>query len=450
MIMGAATTIARIVPCTVENSIYDMPERHSGAKKERYLEACRQYELRGLMKSDSFCKMFVKAERFDVASKRNPDPRAIQYRGGVYCVAFAAFLRPIEDFIYLSSFANDGVPPTRNVAKGLNSVMRAELLVTKLTHFADPVVVSVDMSRFDKHVAIAHLKANHYIYLASNPSKLFASILSLQLNNKCFSNLGLKYKCEGRRMSGDMDTAIGNILIMLTMVIAICRLTLKFSRWDCLDDGDDCLIILERDDLPTFQAEASGLFLQMGMEMTVSSTTSSLFQIDFCKSRVIEYQPSRYKFVRDFRDVCSKSLCGSRNWTDPIYRERVINATGMCELVLNLGVPVLQSFACALLRNTRGGTRRHARDGLLQRALRDASRLGVAIENVQPVEICQCARESFAEAFGLDPIQQQDIESSLDAWVFTNDEPFESDSDWDVLTWFGCRTHHELYPIGHV
>lgn len=449
LLLDAAKTIARLIPATTAHSIYEMPNRHSGAKRERYLVAADDYIHRGVKRSDSFCKMFVKAERLDPNAKVNPDPRAIQYRGAVYCVAFAKYLRPIEEFLYQSSSASDGVPRSRSVAKGLNSVDRAELLVAKLSNFNDPIVVSLDMSRFDKHVSASHLKAVHSVYLSSNPDKEFAWLLHQQLNNKCFSSLGLRYKTAARRMSGDMDTAIGNIVIMLIMVIAVCRNTLHLAKWDCLDDGDDCLVILEKPDYARFMDFAPSLFLQMGMEVTFSRSSSVVFEINFCKSRVIEYDAGRYKFVRDFRDVMSKSLCGSRNWGDSTYRSRVINATGMCELVLNLGIPVLQSFALALLRNSEGGTRRHARDGLLQRALKDASLIGCSIESVRPREITEIARETFAIAFGLDIFEQIQLENALDRWTFSNALPEVWDDDFWPIDWSGVRTCRELYPIGH-
>jgi len=441
--------MTRFLHPTVPNSIYDMPKRHTGAKGLRYTRAAEQYELTGLNRTDSYCKMFVKQERFNPLAKTLPDPRAIQFRGAKYCVAFAAYLRPIEEQLYGITFVSDGVPHTRNVAKGMNSVERAHVLHRKMSHFNDPVVMSLDMSRFDKHVYTQHLRFAHRVYLSCCDDPTFREILQCQFNTTCFTTSGMKYKVKARRMSGDMDTAIGNILIMLGMVFAVCRVELKIPKCDCLDDGDDCLILLESEDAPLFMNSAPKLFLHMGMEVKLDAPVSSLFSVVFCQSSIVEFSPGKYKFVRDYKSVISKSFCGVRHWDNEVYRRRVINAIGSCELVINLGVPVLQSFASCLLRNTGSSDTRYASDGLRQRAARDLKHLGIKnISDVRPVEITEVARHSFAEAFGLSPTDQIRLERAFDDWTFSTIGSTHCYDDWDASTWSGLRTYHELSPTG--
>lgn len=445
----AAEHLGRTLPKTQSNDLFDMPARYSGAKRTRYERAAEALCVAGLFIKDAFCKMFVKAERIDGCAKKNPDPRAIQFRGSKYCVALAAYLHPIEHALYHTEFASSGVPKTRNIAKGLNSVQRAEVLNEKLAFFQSPVVLSIDASRFDKHVSKQLLMIEHSVYLASNPAPQFALILAMQLVNTVFTSLGLKYRVEGRRMSGDMNTACGNCVLMILMLYAFCKLVLNLARWDCFDDGDDCLLIVEAKDVSTVQSTLAPQFLSFGMEMKVESPVDSLHKIVFCQSSVVEYEPGRFKFVRDYRNIISKSLCGLRHWQDPHYRKRVLKAIGTCELVLNLSVPVLQSFACAILRNVGGRARdlHYAPDGLRARASRDARALGLELSKIQPRPIQECARSSFELAFGLSPTEQINLERELDSWVFRIDGLVHWGGEWSVHDWLPNFSNVEVQAL---
>lgn len=426
---------AATVPHTVQAPLDEMPKRYSGGKRKRYEEALDFYYKFGVCKNDSFVKMFVKSERFDPEDKVNPHPRAIQYRNPVYCVVLASFLQPMEHHLYLSKFASKGVPRSRNIAKGLNSVQRAHLLVEKLSNFFDPVVLSLDASRWDKHVTLRLLQLEHYIYTLINSDPEFAQLLSWQLWNKGFSDLGMSYKVKGRRMSGDMNTAVGNCILMLTMLVTYFRL-IAVNKYDILDDGDDVLAIVERADLNKVSTSVKDVFTTFGMTMKLEGSESDLHKVTFCRSRVIEYAPQQYKFVRNPKDVMSKALCGTRHWSDLMYRRRVLAAIGTCELVINLGVPVLQAFATAVLRNVGGDTDiyKYAPDGLRSRYLRDLKHLGVEAQEIRAVPIQDCARMSFYIAFDLAPDEQILLEKKLHAWQFdiatTIIKPPEVDGQW--------------------
>jgi len=444
----ASKVFSRKLHPTTREHIYALSERNSGSKARRYKQAADDYLAFGLNNSDANVKMFIKAERFNPNAKVNPDPRAIQFRGPRYCVALSSHLRPIEEQIYLYKHASDGVEPTRNVAKGLNSVDRADLLVTKAAQFEDPLFVVLDASRFDQHVSVDHLRAEHRVYRACNSDREFMHLLSQQLSNKCFTTLGIKYTTCGGRMSGDMNTAVGNIVIMLLMVIAVCRFHLALPRWDCLDDGDDCIIIIERSELPIFTQKVSQAFLEMGMEMKIDAAVDNIHKVNFCRSNIVEFQPGKVKFVRNYVDVMSKALCGVRNWDNETYRSRTIHATGTCELVLNLGVPILQEFALALLRGTSGTGIQHAPDGLQLRTRRELKQLGMLDTlDIQPQEIHPIARHTFWLAFGVDEERQLRIERSLRNWCLNPRGLHHFGNEIDVSSWTLQQSYHELVHL---
>lgn len=445
--------ITKHIRPTDEVDVYDLSLRNVGAKRKKYELAADRYVNYGVRRGDASIKMFVKAEKFNLAKKVNPDPRAIQFRGAVYCVALSKFLHPIEQQLYLFKHASAGVPRSRNVAKGMNAVDRAHAVVEKLKGFNDPVMIGLDASRFDKHVNKLVLILEHLIYLSSNNNPEFRRLLKMQLNSKCFTNTGFKYRVEGRRMSGDMNTAIGNVVIMLLMVIT-CMETLGIKKWDCLDDGDDCVLFVERDCVPCIEANLGDVFLTYGFVMKVERPVSSAFEVEFCQSKICEYAPGQYKFVRDWKAVTSKAASGVRNWRDPAFRSRIIHAIGTCELVLNLGVPVLQSFALALLRNSVGvdDVFKYAPRNLGARVKRDLKHLGVKekdIYKIDPSPILACARASFAMAWGVSESEQRSLEARFDSLTFPLSGLTYHPTETTTITWESMQTIEELYDLWH-
>lgn len=436
LLRAARDEVTRSLPRVTSYDVFALANRHTGAKRERYHSATLRYLDRGVSRVDSYLSMFVKAERLNPGAKVDPDPRAIQFRSAVYCVALSQHLRPCEDVLYQLDNASDGVPPSRNVAKSLNQGERAMLLVRKMAAFDAPLVIGLDMSRFDKHVAQALLKLEAQIYLFMNQDPEFRKLLEMQQTNTGFTKTGLKYKVKGRRCSGDMNTAIGNVVLMLLMLIALCRIKLRLARWDCLDDGDDALLIVEQRDLNAVVAELGKTFLSFGMVAKIETPTSSVFGIEFCQSRVVEYSANRYKFVRDYRAVISKALCGIRHWENESYRRSVIRAIGTCELALSLGVPVLQAYAVALLRNAGGkGDVGRAPGHLVYRAQREARAFGVELRDIEPVSIEQCARESFEASFGLCCSDQLSLERKFASWQFEITGLVQVPLGLDFSTW---------------
>lgn len=423
-----------------------MPLRYSGNKKLRYERAVDEYQAFGLSEKDFTVKMFIKKERFDPLSKVNPDPRAIQFRGAKFCVALAAYLQPIEHKIYGVDYFGRGVPPSRNIVKGLNSAQRAMLLVEKARHFRDPRFIGFDASRFDKHVSLELLRLEHSVYLFFNPDPYFAWLLSKQLINVGLSGKGLKYVVQGRRMSGDMNTAVGNCLIML-MVLHSYLVALGVEKWDIIDDGDDSVVIVEaeRADLLVEHAES---MTRYGMTMKVECVTADIHQIDFCQSRIIQYDYGRYKFVRNWTRVLSRSLSGCRHWENTMYRRRTLRAIGACELALNLGVPVLQEFAVMLMRCCPEEAIHIDRaNNYLQYITRKELRaLGVSIDDIKAQPVTAIARDTFAAAFGIDHVEQMRLEARLRS-MDINQDGMRFAEELDVDTWMVNTDHANVVDL---
>jgi len=432
----AATRIADALPKCVPEDYYMMPLRYSGGKRTRYIQATDEVLAFGLNKLDASVKMFVKSEKIAPdPDKPNPDPRAIQFRNPKYCVELGRFLKPIEEHLYLFRHASSGVPKSRNIAKGLNQEERAALLVKKAAFFTDPVFVCLDMKRFDKHVSKALLKLEHSVYLASIQDAYFAWLLSLQLVNRCITSRGIKYKTAGRRMSGDMNTALGNCVLALMMLIAFLDWC---PKWDCLDDGDDSVVIVERQYLPRVLATVRERFLSFGMQVKVEHVADDIHDVEFCQSKIIELNPDRFSFIRNPWKVLSCALVGVKYFNQDGARARLLYTIGLCELILNRGVPVLQDFALAILRNcTTERTLDLPFDGsLMTRVRRELRALKLKhLVRIDPEPITEVARSSFHRAYGVSPDGQVYMEDWLRSWTFEIEGTIELPEEWDVPQW---------------
>lgn len=414
----AARKVRREIRPTGPMPIEDVPLLYTGRKRTLYQRAVDSLCDHAITNRDAFLKCFVKAERFNPEAKTNPDPRMIQYRGPRYAMVLAHYLKPIEHAIYRMDCFSSGVTKTRNIAKGLNHNERAQALLTKMEQFRRPLVLSLDASRFDKHVSKELLRVEHSIYLAANHDPEFKRILDMQLVNRVYGAEGsFVYKTSGRRMSGDMNTALGNCITMLIMVLS-AMLKLALTKFDTFDDGDDCLLIVEEEDEP-LTMQLPSIFLRYGMVLKLENRATTPEGVLFCQSRPLLVRGDTWKMVRDPWKIMSTALVGVRHWEDPNYRRKTIAAVGLCELVLNLGVPVLQSYASALLRNAKViADLRYASDGRRASVIRQARVIGVPLDKLKPQVIHGDARESFAKAWGMTPSEQRQMENWLDNWSF--------------------------------
>lgn len=402
-----------------------------GKKRKRYEAAYESLKLLPLSRKDSIVRAFTKAEKFNPYDKVNPDPRMIQARHPRYNLELARFMRPLEHSIYGLVGGRSGL---RLVVKGMNQVERASLLIQKWAMFDEPVVVSLDASRWDKHVQPRTLSVEHAYYQAKFPSNPeLARLLAWQCDNVCVTSNGVRYKVASRRMSGDMNTACGNCLGMVNMVSTACRL-LRLRRWDMLDDGDDCLLMVEAVDLDLVVRELPLVFLEFGQELKVENVAHDVRSVVFCQSRVC-YNGEQDLFVRNWRKVLSQACCGVKHWGEPKEVRPMLTAIGLCELALGRGIPILQAFAEALIRNGRGERPRtlDVDEGL---ALRVRYEVGCdTFEQLRdataPSVVTDAARVAFEQAWGVSPDLQRYYEALLSGWTLDSVVARQAPPEWD-------------------
>lgn len=318
-----------IVPKTREAVL----EHYSGRQKALFLRAYESLKDRPVRARDAEVKMFLKDDKYAPEKAREKAPRCIQYRDKRYCLELARYLQPIESRVYQTK---DQVGE-RLIAKGRNPWQRGADLKAKADHFANPLYLLLDASGFDAHVSIGLLKAEHMAYVKNTKKAarpMLKQLLKWQLVNKGVTKNGTKYTTPGTRMSGDMNTGLGNSVLMAAMLEVMLEEAGVVGA--VYVDGDDSVVVIDRadqDKLPPIYP----YFLKFGMEMKFEATTE-FSQVDFCQCRPVCVD-GVWVMCRDPSRVLTRPLWTTRKMGERLAG-RYLVGLGLGEIAVNWGLPL--------------------------------------------------------------------------------------------------------------
>lgn len=401
---GIRDEIVRNIGSFAPVSYDEFVDMYKGPKKLCYERAVASIIDKPISVHDARAKAFVKREKCNVTKA----PRVIQPRDPRYGAALGRYIKPVEKIIYASmSRLIDG---DKIVSKGLNLDGVGALIESKWRKFRDPVAVGLDATKFDMHCSVPILKWEHSVYNGIFRSPELAKLLSWQLHNKGsgYAPDGkVRYEIEGRRLSGDMNTSCGNCLIMCCIVIWYCRnLNIKY---DLINNGDDCVVFMERSSLMAFQSNLVETFIEFGYRIVCEEPVYVLEQIEFCQMHPVFIDDS-YRMVRNPKiaiekdGFCVTTLQHGRSFGDW--------AAGVADggKVGCSGIPVMQAFYHFLGADYKVDETLRENSGMarLQRGMTGGN-----------VEVSEETRYSYFLAFGVTP----DAQVELEDWFTT--------SSWD-------------------
>lgn len=402
-------------------SLEEFVEMYKGPKKMLYQRAVESLGSAPVERADAKSKSFVKVEKGNPAKA----PRVIQPRDPRYNAALGRYIKPIEHTLYQAIARVYGDGPT--VMKGYNLEQVATIIRGKWESFEDPVAVGLDAKRFDMHVTAEVLEGfEHRIYrtIFGWADRGLARLLEWQVDNRGVGYApdgSLKYEVRGKRFSGDMNTALGNCLIMCAMVWAYSRE--RGVPTKLVNNGDDCVVFMERKDLARFSADLDKWFLELGFRMTVEPPAYSLEEVEFCQMHPVACSGG-WRMVRNPRTSLEKdSLC-----TRPIPDHKTLKgwftAVGDGGVAVASGVPILQAFYAMYVRWGEG-----QQSHILSNEVTGMSFLSRGLAK-EAAEITEGARYSFFCAFGITPDTQIAVEEYFNTLEFTYTE---CESPWDAL-----------------
>jgi len=199
-------------------------------------------------------------------------------------------------------------------------------------------------------------------------------------------------------MSGDMNTSLGNCLIMCALVWEYARMRGVPCR--LANNGDDCMVIMSSKHVTKFRAGLRSWFLEMGYDMKMECPVSTFERLNFCQTRPV-WADGRWVMCRDVRVVLDKDTTCLHPASMP-YRQW-LHHVGTGGGALARGVPILQEFYKVLRELGQPGA-------VPETTGMDMMSRGMECR-LSP--ICDRARVSFFKAFGIMPHEQTAVEEAL-------------------------------------
>lgn len=381
-------------------------EAYTGSKRRVYEAALESLSKDAICENDAKLHSFVKYEKQDLGKA----PRVINPRSPRYNLTLGKYIKFLEKRVYRAINKAYGAHTAHTVIKGLNVMEAGKVVKDKWTRFVTPVAVGLDAKKFDMHTSVQALRFEHSVYTGIFPhSKELAKLLRWQERNEgiAYCDDGqVEFSMEGKRSSGDLNTSLGNCIIMCGLVFAYARE--RRVDVELCNNGDDCVVIMEASDLATFMAGLSNWFTRYGYRMTIEKPVYELEGFDFCQSRVVEVDGVPV-MVRNLTNSITKDpIC-----LIPVQTSKVLQmwykAVGDCGLSITCGVPVLQEYYKLFQRS---GT--VYSEGFLGHVHKNTSHLTrmKGLGNQVQRAISAATRCSFYYAFGILPELQIEIEKT--------------------------------------
>jgi len=384
-------------------SVQRFVEHYSGSRRARYATAAGVMEKRSLRRKDGYTGVFIKAEFYNASTKPNPCTRLIQPRQSPYLLELGRFIKPIEKRIYK---AIDELFGHHVVLKCDNPVQRGSTMAKYWSEFTDPCYIGFDASRFDQHVSASALRFEHMVYnTAYKNDPLLQRLLAWQVHNVGFGRTKegyVKFSVDGARMSGDPNTALGNVIIMSLLCYSFLQgLGIKYRF---IDDGDDCGVFVERHhkDLILGLVEHH---LKYGFEMEVEPPAYSLEHAEFCQCRPINTGNGWVMIRNIWKALAQDTLHIDKQWAT-LDQQRT--AIGICGLSLNRDIPIVGALYESMIGDV---------DKVVGRLVEERpgdffNSVGASYGCIPPVEEATC-RASVYTAFGALPDFQKAVEDEL-------------------------------------
>lgn len=388
------------IKCASEEFVLRNKPSHT---RKRTIAAFAKLRRDGFNHNMARVNAFIKFEKYaDTLDDPLVDkaPRMIQYRSYPYCALISRFLLPLELKIWEWDDKCSPAPVSERVfSKHMNSFHIAERL-RSMDRYGDTMFILLDHSRFDAHIRRDMLMNVEFrIYKQVIRDQLFFQLIDMQLDNVCYTRNGIKYKCPGRKMSGEYNTSLGDSLINWAML----EYWLRDIPHQVLVNGDDSVVAIPSS---RFLNLDKGFFQSVGL-VTKIETTHLFEHVEFCQCRPVEVCPGLWRMVRNPRRVLSRAGITIRSLQGKA-RDDWLHCVGMGEVACNSGVPVLQSLGVALMK--RGRFRRAFYDEIMARRLDE-------YRGVSPIS--ECARASFSIAWGIPICEQLLLERAIGAFIGT-------------------------------
>lgn len=312
----------------------------------RYKRAYRDlvYKRIDVGEKEATAKAFVKFEKIpETKFLDGKAPRLIQYRSFDYLLLLKSCIKPFSDAIKTKEIRHSNGQLYGDIyTKTKVPTEVARLMKEAWDEFIHPVGVCADHAKFDGHYAEQLLEAEHAMWLRMMFSKLLKKLLNLQINNKGYTQNGIRYRVKGTRLSGEYTTSDGNTTTNIFMITQWLEDS-GVSKYKLFVNGDDSVIIMEYSDY--LKCLPFEYFANFNMETELEALAFDFRQIKYCQTSPIRVG-GVWKMIKDPVRTLSRMSYADSKYAN--CRARYSLGINLCELAVSSGVPILQSFC---LRN---------------------------------------------------------------------------------------------------
>ena len=400
-------SLAHVYPRSVVVELYT-------AKKQRlYREAMDSLSFEPLTNEDARLKTFIKFEKCNV----DKAPRIINPRSTRYTLELARYLKKLEKPLYSSINDIFDSCSRHTVIKGLNVFESASVIKEKWDRFVNPVAIGGDITKLDMHVSVDALQFEHSIYDGLFDSRKLRQLLKQQLTNRgraYFQDGHVSFSMRGTRCSGDINTSLGNVLIVCAVIYAFKQhYDLDF---ELINNGDDFVLIAESELYEKISSLIVEWFKSFGFILKAEPPVYEFEQLEFCQTKPV-FDGFDWRMCRIPATVFKKdTLC-----TMPIPNKATykmwLAAVGDGGSALTNGLPVLSSFYSMYQRSGNSYS-----EAFYQRVFKNTSMFEKRHKVVtRSTTVTEEARYSFYVAFGILPDDQRAMESYFNSIEITDE-----------------------------
>jgi len=350
---------------------------------------------------------FLKLEKAMLtASGDVPAPRVISPRDDETAVMMRSLLHHLEKSIIGAIPALFGYQP---VTKGESAEKVAKRFFNLSCRFNRPAYRSMDMSKFDSHVSQAALHKEHSVYLGiyegTEHWTLLRALLAKQLVTVAYfrtSSGVLKFRKDGGRGSGDINTGLGNVLINCLLIYVYATLnSIPLGSFSLVNNGDDSVLVTEHEDC---RWDGYAAFcLEHGFKVNVEDPVYYVEAVRYCQSFCMA--DATPLSVRDPARVAAKDTVTTRPMRTCRDLESMSKSISLGGTATAGGVPVLAALYDMIGRGIQSKVKPSAmyhEYGWADRVASVAHRRGMPVSDL--------ARASFALATGIGVQLQLELE----------------------------------------
>jgi hypothetical protein len=345
---------------------------------------------------------FVKFEKIPIGKVEDgKPPRLIQYRSYEYLLLLRRSIINHAKAIKNSDITYVNGQPLKEIfTKTMNNTDMANSILRSWNSFVNPVAVCLDHSKFDGHYTSALLELEHYYWnITLGQDHLRDLLLKMQLNNKGYTQNGIRYKVKGTRLSGEFTTSEGNTTLNLAMITTWIKKS-GIEHYRIHVNGDDSIIVID-------EAEHKKLlplnyFENFNMETGLEALAFDFRNITYCQSSPIRVS-GEWRMVKDpYRTMSRFCYCDSKYMK---CIDRYILGSSLCELAVSAGVPMLQAWAVRFIAKSSSA-----------KPLGSVDKYPARLNNKDEIstsDISAETRTDFEVAFGISVQQQISFERML-------------------------------------